>query len=130
MKKVKRIWTIASHVFWNAKMLVCVKAQIVDSCFCLLGRCGFRSISLSPAWQKSGWLCAAWKTLLKQSFAASLLLWLIFIIFKTNRNKAPFKIFKCSVWKHRLVSWQLDTNSQCYSRKTLTQKYSFNNWKP
>lgn len=60
-------------------------------------------------------MCAASEPLLKHCFAASLLFSLTFIIFKTNRIKALFKIFKCSsMLKHMLVSWQLDANSlQC-----------------
>lgn len=107
-KKVEETW-IASHVVlsWKAPQTPeCVKIQMqtLGSTFrmrvavvfkCLL--CGERKT-----------MCAAWESLQKLCFVASLCLWLTFIIFKTTRIKAVLKIFKCfSVLKHMLVFWLL-----------------------
>lgn len=123
-KLLGRRWRRLELLFMFSEWNISPKASVethMHTLFYHQDEGSFRSISMSSVWWKT--MYVAWEPLLKHCFAASLLFWLTFIIFKTNRIKALFKIFKCSsILKHMPVSWQLDANSlQCYNRRQLTQ---------
>lgn len=132
LKKVGEARTIASHMVLSRKapqMPMCVKIQMhtLGSIFRVRVAAGVFKCLL---YGERKTVCAAWESLQKHCFAASLLFWLTFMIFKTKRIKAVLKIFKCSsVLKHMLVFWHLHVRSlQCYNRRKFAQNYSFNNF--